>query len=197
MRDHHDKLKLMSNKAWAKRTSPTTLKEGICQTTGANKMHPSNVLEWNKIHQKKMTVWWNTRWWSVGVVDEHGWRNGDEKRLNENYRRDETVVWWVELFILHMVLLKDVQKTVVVAQIQYITVCDATTSLPKFGVFTNCGRSAKNRKSQGWSMSLSWCIGSFPPFKTKEGSLSPSESFVKNQIACSVGIVLCERRLKA
>ena len=37
----------------------------------------------------------------------------------------ETVV------ILHIVLLKkDVQKTVVVPQIQYIAVCDATTSSP-------------------------------------------------------------------
>ena len=63
-------------------------------------------------------------------------------------------------------------------------------------VFRNCGSSAKCRKSKGWSMSLSWCIGSLPPLKTrKKTSLSPSESFVKNQIACLVRIVLCERRL--
>ena len=61
---------------------------------------------------------------------EHGWRNVHEKKPNENNGRDETEVWEVELFNLPMVLLKVVQKTVVVPQIQYIAVCDATTSFP-------------------------------------------------------------------
>ena len=163
--------------------------------TGASGMQPCNVLEWNKIQWKRMTRWFDTRWWSVGMMEEHGWRNGHEKRLNENYGRDETAVWWVELFILHMLLLKDVQKTVVVTQIQYITVCDATASLPKFRVFRKCVSSAKCRKSKGWSLSLSWCIGSFSTIQHKKESLSPSVSFVKNQVACLVRIVLCELRL--
>ena len=49
MRDHHDGSSLCPTRL-GQRTSPTILKEGICQTTGASGMHPSNVLEWNKIH---------------------------------------------------------------------------------------------------------------------------------------------------
>ena len=37
---------------------------------------------------------------------------------------------------------KDVQKTVVVPQIQYIAVCDATTKVSQFRVSRNCGSSA-------------------------------------------------------
>ena len=54
----------------------------------------------------------------------------DTKKPNENYGRDKTVVWWSELVILHIVLLKDVQKTVVVQQTQYIAVCHGKTSSP-------------------------------------------------------------------
>ena len=35
----------------------------------------------------------------------------------------------------------------------------------------------------------------FPTNQNKKRSLSPSESFAKNQIACSARIVLCELRL--
>ena len=61
-------------------------------------------------------------------MEEHGWRNEREKKPNENYGRDKTEVWEVELFILHMVLLKVVQEPVVVPQIQHIAVCDGKTS---------------------------------------------------------------------
>ena len=43
-------------------------------------------------------------------MDEHGWRNGGH--------------------FAHGAAQKDVQKTFVVPQIQYIAVCDATTSSP-------------------------------------------------------------------
>ena len=46
----------------------------------------------------------------MGVKDEHGRRNGGH--------------------FAHSAAQKDVQKTVVVPQIQYIAVCDATTSSP-------------------------------------------------------------------
>ena len=68
------------------------------------------------------------------MIEEDGWGNGHEKKPYDNYGRDRTVVWWVELIILHMVLLKDVQKIVVLPQIRYIAVCDATTSSPKLQV---------------------------------------------------------------
>ena len=61
-------------------------------------------------------------------MEEHGWRNEHEKKPNENYGRDKTEVWEVELFNLPMVLLKVVQKTVVVTQIQCIAVCGGKTS---------------------------------------------------------------------
>ena len=156
--------------------------------TGASGMHPCSASEWNKIHY--------AIWWSVGVVEEHGWRNGHAKRLNENYGRDETVVWWVELFILHMVLPKDVPKTVVVPQIQFITVCDATTSLPIWSVQKlEVLQNAENRKG-GRCPCRDALVSSYRS-KQKQGSLSPSVSFVKNQIACLVRIVWCERRLRA
>ena len=60
------------------------------------------------------------------------------------------------VFFLHMVLLKkDVQKTVVVPQIQNIAVCDAKTKVFQFRVSRNCGSSAKCNKPIGWSMFLS------------------------------------------
>ena len=100
------------------------------------------------------------------MIEEHGWGNGHEKKPNENYGRDKTVVWWVELVLLHMVLLNDVQKIVVVPQIQYIAVCDAMANSPKLQV---CSETLDIcRKSMEWSMFLSWCRGSFPPFKTKK-----------------------------
>ena len=126
-------------------------------------------------------------WWK------HGWRNEHKLKPNENYGRDKTEVWEVELFNLPMVLLKVVQEPVVVPQIQYIGVC-WKDKFSQFREFRNCGRSAKRKTTIGWSMSLSWCISFFPPFK-KRRSLSPSESFVKSQIACLVRIVLCELRL--
>ena len=103
------------------------------------------------------------------MIEEHGWRTEHEKKPNENYGRDKTVVWWVELVILHMVLLNDVQTVVVVPQIQYIAVCDATTSSPKLQV---CSETVDIcSKSMEWSMFLSWCRGSFTPFKTKKNFL--------------------------
>ena len=100
----------------------------------------------------------NTKWWSVGMIEEHGWGNGYEKKPNENYGRHKTVVWWVELVILHMVLLNDVQKIFVVHQIQYIAVCDATTNSPKLQM---CSETVDIcSKSMEWSMS---CRGAEAP----------------------------------
>ena len=59
-------------------------------------------------------------------MEEHGWRNEHEKKPNENYGRDKTEVWEIELFNLPMVLLK-------VPQIQYIAVCGGKTSSPNLG----------------------------------------------------------------
>ena len=96
------------------------------------------------------------------MIEDHGWRTEHEKKPNENYGRDKTVVWWVELVILPMVLLNDVQTIVVVPQIQYIAVCDATTSSPKLQV---CSETVDTCNK---SMVLSWCRGSFTAFKTKK-----------------------------
>ena len=70
---------------------------------------------------------------------------------------------------LHMVLLNDVQKIVVVPQIQYIAACDATTSSPNLQV---CSETVDIcSKLMEWSMFLSWCRGSFTTFKTKKNFL--------------------------
>ena len=68
-----------------------------------------------------------------------------------------------------MVLLNDVQKIVVLPQIQYIAVCDATTSSPKLQM---CSETVDIcSKSMEWSMFFSWCRSSFPPFKKKKNFL--------------------------
>ena len=83
-----------------------------------------------------------------------------------------------------------------VAQIQYITVCDATTSLPIQSVqkmWKFC-KMQKIERVVDVPVVMHWL---FPTIqnKKKRRSLSPSGSVVKNQIACLVRIVLCERRL--
>ena len=63
---------------------------------------------------------------------------------------------------------------------------------PEFRVFRNCGRSAKRNTTDGVvnvPVVMHWL------FFTIKNWLSPSENFVKSQIACSVRIVLCELRL--
>ena len=112
------------------------------------------------------------------MIEEHGSRNGHEKKPNENYGRDKTVVWWVELVILHMVLLNDVQKIVVVPQIQYIAVCDATTSSPKLQM---CSETVDIcSKSMEWSMFLSWCMVQrlLPTIQNKKNLLLSILSFL-------------------
>ena len=73
-----------------------------------------------------------TKWWSVGVMDEHGWRNGG--------------------YFAHGAAQKDVQKTVVVPQIKYIAVCDATTSSPNLECSETVEvlQNAINRKGGQW-----------------------------------------------
>ena len=139
--------------------------------------------------------WFEKRWWTVGLMEEHGWRNGHKKKPHANNGRDETVVWWVELVILHIVLLKEVQKNVVVQQIQYIAVCHGKTKFPQFTVFRNCGSwPAKCSTTMEWSMPLSWCRSFFPPFNKKKTWWNQPESFVKSHIACVVKTVLCGLR---
>ena len=72
--------------------------------------------------------------------------------------------------------------------------CVMQRQVSKFREFRNCGSSSKCNTTIGWSILLSWCIGLFPPFSSQKRSLSPSESFVMKQIACSVRNVLCELR---
>ena len=86
--------------------------------------------------------------------------------VNSHAESAAMLVWWVELVILHTVLLNDVQKIVVVPQIPYIAVCDATANSPKLQV---CSETVNIRsESMEWSMFLLWCRGSFAPFKTKK-----------------------------
>ena len=125
MSDCHAKLKRISHMAWAKNQSNDTKKKfakslGRRGCTLAMFWNVFGITERRWAVEKKDEVWDDGR--------EHGWRNGHEKKQNENYGRDETVVWWSELVILHTVLLKDVQKTVVVQQTQYIAVCHGKTN---------------------------------------------------------------------
>ena len=80
MRDHHERR---SNSFWAwpgRRTSPTRLKKGISQMTGASCMHLCKVLKRNKIHWKKMRRDCKKRWWSVGLTEARTNGETDTKR---------------------------------------------------------------------------------------------------------------------
>ena len=127
MSDYQTKLKLILHMAWAKNQSNDTKRKNL-----PNHWHqvvaPLQRFGMEIDSLKEDEEWVEKRWWSVGLMEEHRKRNEHEKKPNENNGRDETVVWWVELVILHMVLLMcKKKKTVVVPQIQYIAVCDATT----------------------------------------------------------------------
>ena len=176
--------------AWAKNRSKDTQKKNL-QNHWGEVDAPLQCFGMEMDSLKEDEAWFEKRWWTVGLMEEHGWRNVHENKQNEN--KDETTpksVWWVELVILHIVLVKDVQRTVVVQQIQYIALCDATTSSR---VFRNCGRI---------SPKCSTTVGGQCPFRDAEAFshhfriklMDSPESLVKSQIACVVENVLCELR---
>ena len=81
-----------------RRTSPTILKGRICQITARDLDAPLQCLGMEIDSLKEDEEWVEKRWWSVGLMEEHGSRNVDEKKPNENNGRDKTKVWEVELF---------------------------------------------------------------------------------------------------
>ena len=175
-----------------RRISPTILKGRICQITARDLDAPLQCLGMEIDSLKEDEEWVEKIWWSVGLMEEHGSRNVHEKKLNENNGRDETVVWWVELVILHMVLLMCRKKTVVVPQIQYIAVCDATTCSLNSECLETLEDDLQNAV-QRWCGQCP-CSDALAFSHRKRGNLSPSESFVKNLIACVVKMVLCGRK---
>ena len=196
MQDHHERLKLLSNKAWAKNQSNDTKGKNLPNHWGEVDA-PLQCFGMEIDSLKKDDGVVNTIWWSVGLTKEHGWRNGHEKRPNEKYGRDKTEVWEIELFNLPMVLPKEVQELVVVPQIQYICSLWWKDKFPQYRVFRNCRGSEKRSTTIRWSMSFLWCRGFVPPSKKKKKTwLNPPERLVKNQIACVARIVLCELRLR-
>ena len=146
MRDHHDRLKLLSNKTWAKNQSNDTEGRNLPNDWGERDA-PLQCFGVEQDSMKEDGGVVNTRWWSVEMMEEHGWRNGHEKRMNENCGRDETVVWWVELFILHMVLLKERCAEKLSWWYRFCTFpCVMQRQVSQFRVFRNCGSSAKMQK---------------------------------------------------
>ena len=84
------------------------------------------------------------------------------------------------------------KKTVVVPQIQYIAVCDATT----YSLNSECSETLEDdlqNAVQRWCGQCP-CSDALASSHQKKGNLSPSKSFVKNLIACVVKIVLCGRK---
>ena len=162
MSNYHTLLELMSSKAWAKNSRKEIAKwlgRRGCTLAMFRSGNGFTERRWRVILQKR-------RWWNVGLMEKHGWRNEHEKKPNGNYGRDKTEVWEVELFNLPMVLFKVVQEPVVVPHIQYIAVCGGKTSSPNL----ECSETVEDlpnaiQRTIGWSILLSWCIGFFPPRK--------------------------------
>ena len=115
-----------------RRTNTTIRKERICQNHWCEVDAPFQCFGMEQDSLKKDEVWVRKRWWSVGLMEKHGWRNGHEKRPNEKLRTKQDRSLRNRVVQFTMVLLKVVQEPVVVPQIQYIAVCDGKTSSLNF-----------------------------------------------------------------
>ena len=73
MRDHHDRLKLRSSKAWAKNQSNDTEGRNLPNDWGERDA-PFQCFEVEQDSLKEDGGVVNTRWWSVGTMEEHGWK---------------------------------------------------------------------------------------------------------------------------
>ena len=172
-----------------RRISPTILKRRICQTTGT------------------LATFWNGNWfterrWGVGGKEmkcgidgraQKKKRTRKEAKWKQRTRRDRSVMSRVGHFA-HGPAHVHKKKTVVVPQIQYIAVCDATTC----SLNSECSETVEDdlqNAVQRWCGQCP-CRDALAFSHQKMGSLSTSESFVKSQIACSVRIVLCELLLE-
>ena len=130
------------------------------------------------------------RWWTVGLIEEYGWRIVNEKKPNENNGRDETVVWEVELFNFTNGAAQGGARTCRSATDSMQCRLSWKDKFTEFRVFRNCGRwSAKCNTTMVWSMSLSWCRGFFPPFKNKTYGL-PRELGEESDCMCSENCVV-------
>ena len=99
----------------------------------------------------------------------------------KKYGRDKTVFWFVELFTLHILLLNEVQDAVVVQQILYMTVCEATP----FSHNMECSETVEVPQSavnsQG-GQCLCRDAEALSHYSKQRESLSLVESFVRSQI---------------
>ena len=174
----HTKPKLISDSAWAKNQSNDTEGKNLpnhwCEVDA-----PLQCFGMEIDSLKEDEVWFKKRWWSVGLMEEHGWRNRHEETPNENYGRDQTEVWPIELFNVPMVLLKVVQELVVVPQIQCTAVCDGKTS----SLNLECSETVEVPQTaiqrKGGQCPCRGAEAFFPPFKKKkiliESSREPCE----------------------
>ena len=91
-RQQNNAQAFVSNKAWAKNRSNDTEGKNLPNDWSERDapLHSFGVKQ-DSLEEYDGVV--NTKWWSVGMIEEHGWRNGHEKKPNENYGRDKTVVW--------------------------------------------------------------------------------------------------------
>ena len=166
MRDHHDTLKLMSNKAWAKKQSNDTKRRNLPNDWGER----DAPLQCFGVEQDSLKE-------DDGLVKHDMMKCGSgggarmEKRTRKDAewklrtRRDRSLASRVDHFA-HGAAQRCAEN------------CRGATDSEHYRVWSNdkssnseCSETVevlqKCRKSKGWSMSLSWCIGSFPPFKAK------------------------------
>ena len=69
-----------------RRTGTTIRKERICQIAGRGECTLAVFWDGTRFTEKRMTRWFDTIWWSVVLMEEHGWRNEHEKRPSEKLR---------------------------------------------------------------------------------------------------------------
>ena len=155
MSDCHTRFKLVSNKVWAKNQSNDTKGKNLPNDWSERDAPLQSFgAEQHSLKENDGVV--NTKWWSVGMIEEHG---------------------------LHMVLLKVVQELVVVPQIQYIAVFDATTK----SLNLECSETVEDDLQNAVNRQSGQCPyrdACFPPFQ-KNLMESTRESCEEPDCMCS------------
>ena len=161
MSDYHTRLILILHMAWAKNQIQRYWKEEFAKALARGGCTLATFWNGNGFTERR---------WGVGGKEmmkcgidgraQKMKRTRKEAKWKQRTRRDRSVMSRVGHFA-HGPAHVQKKKTVVVPQIQYIAVCDATTCSPN----SECSETVEDLQNaiqpMEWSMSLSWCIGFF------------------------------------
>ena len=192
MSDYHTKLILILHMAWAKNQSNDTKRKNLPNHCARPGCTLATFWNGNRFTERRWGVGWKEMM-KCGIDGRARIkkRTRKEAKWKQRTRRDRSVMSRVGNFAHGPAHVQ--KKTVVVPQIQYIAVCDATTC----SLNSECSETLEDdlqNAVQRWSGQCP-CSDAVAFSHQKRWNLSPSESFVKNLIACVVKkMVLCGRK---